>query len=266
MPQNLDSELIIKAHNLSAGYRDRIVWKKASFELKKAEFVAVLGPNGAGKSTLFRLLLSLQQPLTGELEILGGEPKKASRYIGYVPQRRGIDSETSLAARELIKLGIDGHKWGFSIHKSEIEQRIDQTLEMVDAKDLGSKSLGELSGGELQRIFLAQALIGNPKILLLDEPLANLDLRRETELVELVKKLAVDHQITVLLIAHDLNPLLPVIDSVIYVANGQVASGETNKILTSEMLTKLYQSPIEVLKDSMGRLVIVGARGAEHHA
>jgi zinc/manganese transport system ATP-binding protein len=260
-----NEDQIISAKKLAAGYGKTVVWKNATFSVVRGQFVAIIGPNGAGKSTLFRLLLGLQQPLSGHLSVKGQEPKKASRTVGYVPQRRGISSQTTLAARELVKLGFNGHKIGFNISKKAINKRVDEVLDLVDAKKLAEKSLGQLSGGELQRIFLAQALIGNPDILLLDEPLSNLDLRRENELVKLVKKLATDHNITVLLIAHDLNPLMPVIDSVIYVANGQVVSGETDKILTTEMLSKLYKSRVEVLKDSTGRLVIVGSHGAEHH-
>ena len=265
MPKNSDNKPAISAKNLSAGYNKRAIWQGANFSLGEAEFVAVLGPNGSGKSTLFRLLLGLQKPLKGKLELLGDEPKKASHYIGYVPQRRNIDSETTLAARELIKLGFNGDRLGINLGKKQADQRVNKVLDQVDARDLGDKSLGQLSGGELQRIFLAQALIGDPKILLLDEPLANLDLKRETELVQLIKRLATDRQMTVLLIAHDLNPLLPVIDSLIYVANHQVASGAPDEILTSQMLSKLYDSPVEVLKDSTGRMVIVGAREIEHH-
>ncbi|HEY4963732.1 MAG TPA: metal ABC transporter ATP-binding protein [Candidatus Saccharimonadales bacterium] len=260
-----DDDLIIKSKKLAAGYGKKVIWKNATFSVRQGEFVAIIGPNGAGKSTLFRLLLGLQQPLSGSLTVKDQEPKKASRTIGYVPQRRAISSQTTLAARELVKLGFNGNKLGFNLSKKAINQRVDEVLGLVDAKKLAEKSLGQLSGGELQRIFLAQALIGSPDILLLDEPLSNLDLRRENELVMLVKKLATQHNITVLLIAHDLNPLMPVIDSVIYVANGQVVSGETDKVLTSEMLSKLYKSRIEVLKDSSGRLVIVGSHGVEHH-
>jgi zinc/manganese transport system ATP-binding protein len=261
----MNLENIINANKLSAGYGKTTVWSNASFKVSRGEFVAVLGPNGAGKSTLFKLLLGIQQPLSGTLTVNGIEPKRGSSQIGYVPQRRGISSQTTLSAGELVKLGYNGHKLGFNLSNKHINTKIEEVLGQVDAKDLAEKSLGQLSGGELQRIFLAQALIGQPEILLLDEPLANLDLRRENELVLLVKKLAIEHNITVLLIAHDLNPLISVIDSVIYVANGQVVSGETDNILTSEMLSKLYKSQIEVLKDSAGRIVIVGSHGVEHH-
>ncbi len=258
------NKIVIKAVGLSGGYNKQAIWSNANFTIRESEFVAVVGPNGAGKSTLFRMLLGLQKPLEGELYVLD-EERNSNRLVGYVPQRRNINSETNLEARELIKLGLDGNRLGIGLNAKKAYEKVDHVLELVDATNLGRKSLGQLSGGELQRIFLAQALIGNPKILLLDEPLANLDLKRETELVDLIRKISTERKMTVLLIAHDLNPLLPIIDSLIYVTNHKVANGKPDEILTSENLSLLYDSRVEVLKDSTGRTVIVGAKAGEHH-
>lgn len=256
---------IIKAVNLTAKYGQRIIWKDANFELEAGQFIAVLGPNGAGKSTLFRLLLGLKDPSSGTLLLFNEQPRENAKLIGYVPQRRNIDEDTSFDVFDFVKLGLNGHKLGFSLISKRDNQKTEEALKLVDAYKFKNKALGELSGGELQRVFLAQALIGDPKILLLDEPLANLDLKRESELVKLVKKLSVDKRICVILIAHDLNPLLGAIDKVIYVANSQLVSGNVEEIITSKKLTQLYGSEIEVIKDSKGRLVILGAREVEHH-
>jgi zinc/manganese transport system ATP-binding protein len=259
------NQTIINAINLKVQYGNNIIWEDASFKVEKGEFTAILGPNGAGKSTLFRALIGLIPLVNGELTILGKNPKEARSMIGYVPQRKDISAQGSLLARELIKLGFNGNKWGFSLRDKEVNSRVDEVLELVDATDLSRKSIGQLSGGELQRIFLAQALIGDPQILLLDEPLANLDLKREAELVGLITNLAHKKSISVLLIAHDLNPLSSYVDRVVYIANKHFVSGDMDQVLNAKTLSRLYNSQIEVLKDSRGRRIIVGIGGDDHH-
>jgi zinc/manganese transport system ATP-binding protein len=120
-----------------------------------------------------------------------------------------------------------------------------------------------LSGGELQRIFLAEALVSEPDILLLDEPLSSLDIRRANELVQLVDKVVRSRNVTALLVAHDINPLLPYLDKVVYIANGKVATGEPKDVLTSERLTALYDVHVEVIRDSRGNVAIIGIE--DHH-
>ena len=173
-----------------------------------------------------------------------------------------------IEALEIVKLGLSGKRLGFNLPNQNKKERKEalKVLKVVGAEELAYRPLSTLSGGELQRIFLAQALIGNPDILLLDEPLASLDIKRENEFVKLIKKTADERNITVLLIAHNINPLLPVLDRVVYVANGHVAVGNPGDVLNSQSLTKLYNSPVEVLHDSHGRIAIVGAEeGAHHH-
>ncbi len=263
MPANA----VIAAQDLSAGYRSTPIWKGANFVIDKGEFIGLLGPNGAGKTTLLRLLLGQIKPINGTLSILGAKPKRGNSNIGYVPQRRYLDSESKIQAVEYVRLGLSGVRWGFSVGKNaKVElKRAHQVLKLVDAENLALKPLSELSGGELQRIFLAQALVSKPDILLLDEPLANLDIRRGSQLINLVSKIAKQENITIVLIAHDINPLLPVIDRIMYIANGKVVSGKIEDIVTNESLTKLYEAPIEVLRDSKGRLAVLGVEEAIHH-
>ncbi len=261
------SNIAIEAQNLSAGYNGRALWQAASFTIKRGEFIGVLGPNGAGKSTLFSLLLGLAKPLSGDLRILSRLPKRGNPRVGYVPQRRAIDREMRLEVLEFVRLGLSGTKLGFSWpHVAQTEKNMAlEALKRVDGSNLSHRSLGELSGGELQRVFLAQALISKPDLLLLDEPLANLDIRRENELVKLISQVARTEKVTVMLIAHDINPLLPVIDRLIYVVNGHLASGKIQEIVTTKGLSALYEAPVEVLKDSRGRLAVLGAEEAIHH-
>ncbi|HVH14705.1 MAG TPA: ABC transporter ATP-binding protein [Candidatus Angelobacter sp.] len=249
---------IITAETLSAGYQTNIVWRDANFAVNRGEFVAIIGPNGAGKTTLFRLLLGLQQPTSGSLRIFNAPPTRGNPRIGYVPQRHVIDSETNVESLELVRLGYSGRKWGLSIFSQNDRKIALDALTGVGAANLAHRPLSELSGGELQRVFLAEALASSPDILLLDEPLSNLDIRRERELLLVVNEVVRSRRVTALLIAHHINPLLPYLDRVVYIANGRIATGKPTEVLTSESLTGLYGTPIEVLRDSRGNLAIVG--------
>src|SRR5208337_874000 len=215
---------IITAENLVAGYPGNIVWRDASFDIDRGEFVAIIGPNGAGKTTLFRLLLGLQQPISGAVKIFDNQPTRGNPLIGYVPQRHLIDSEMNIESLELVRLGFSGKQWGFSLSKNDRKAAF-AALEAVGSLELAHRSLNALSGGELQRIFLAEALVSNPELLLLDEPLSNLDMRREKDLLQLVNDVVKSRNVTAFLVAHDINPLIKYLDRVIYVANGRVASG-----------------------------------------
>jgi zinc/manganese transport system ATP-binding protein len=256
--RELESSSAISADRVEVGYRDRTVWEDASFEVERGEFVAVIGPNGAGKTSLFRLLLGLNRPRSGSLTVLGAAPRRGNSKIGYVPQRHSIDHETHVAAETLVRLGISGTKWGPGFSGRAEREAAARALDAVGAGDLGPKALGSISGGELQRVFLAEALVGNPEMLLLDEPLSNLDLRRSRELVEVVHGLVRARGVTTLLVAHDINPLIECLDKVIYIAAGHVATGAPDAVLTSASLSELYGVPVEVLHDSRGNIVIVG--------
>jgi zinc/manganese transport system ATP-binding protein len=259
---------VIVARGLSAGYGDKTVWSGATFSIRKGEFVGVLGPNGAGKTTLFRLLLGLEQPKSGQIDLFGKKPHRGSGRIGYVPQRHSFDQDLAIETLEIVRLGACAGSWGFDLPKEARRERDNAltALRDVGAEHLAHRPLGQLSGGEQQRVFLAQALSGNPELLLLDEPLANLDIRRESELVHLIQGVVRSRGVTALLIAHNINPLLPVLDTVMYVANGRVATGTPGEVLTSETLSRLYDTQVEVLHDSRGRIAIVGAEeGHLHH-
>jgi zinc/manganese transport system ATP-binding protein len=262
VPQGTQST-IVEARNLSAGYPGKTVWQDANFTVDTGEFVAIIGPNGAGKTTLFRLLLGLQPPLAGAIRLFGSDPKRGSPKIGYVPQQHVVDEESHIESLELVRLGFSGKKWGFNPFSHEDTKAGLAALEGVGGIDLAHRPLAELSGGELQRIFLAEALVSSPELLLLDEPLSNLDMKRERDLLRLVDGIVRSRNVAALLIAHNINPLLPYLDKVVYIANGKVASGKPDEVLTSESLSALYDIPVEVLHDSKGNLAIVGIEG--HH-
>jgi len=259
----------IVADGVAAAYGDQLIWRNASFTVNTGEFVAVLGPNGSGKSTLLRLLLGLMAPAAGSLQVLGKRPHRGNADVGYVPQRRNIDRDLPVRGRDFVHLGIDGARWGIELgNNPTYHDRVDQAIKSVDAEPYADRPIGRLSGGEQQRLLLAQALAGRPQMLLLDEPLASLDLRNQIVIAELVSQLARANDLTVLLIAHDINPLLPVVDRVLYVAHGGVAIGKPAEVITTEQLSRLYDAPIEVLHDSHGHMFVVGleAESAHHDA
>jgi zinc/manganese transport system ATP-binding protein len=256
------NDAILDAKHVEVGYKDRRVWQDATFAVRPGEFVAVIGPNGAGKTTLFRLLLGLHRPSSGALRVFGAPPQRGNSRIGYVPQRHTIDYETHVRCFDLVRLGYAGHRWGFPLSGRRESEAAGRAIDAVGATELAEKPLSALSGGELQRIFLAEALVSEPRLLLLDEPLSNLDIRRARELVALVHHIVVERNVAALLVAHDINPLIPYLDKVIYVANGRVAVGQPSEVLTSARLSQLYGVPVEVLRDARGNFVIVG--GEDH--
>ncbi len=256
----------IVARALSAAYGSRAIWTNANFTVPAGSFTAILGPNGSGKSTLVRLILGLLPPASGVIEVLGEAPRRGNPRIGYVPQGSNFDPELSIRGRDFVALGVDGHKWGVRLAgRAQVENAVDNSIASVDARGYGDRPLGRLSGGEQQRLLLAQALIGRPQLLLLDEPLSHLDVRNQQAIVQLISAVARERQLTVLLIAHDVNPLLPHIDHVLYVAQGKLAMGEPDEIITSESLSRIYSSPVEVLRDSRGRVFVVGLEEEVSH-
>jgi len=242
----------------------RQVLSDVTFSLEKGDFTGIIGPNGAGKTTLLRVILGLIEPSGGRV-LVDGEPlhrktlhNKDRATIGYVPQKLVIDQDMPLRARDVVSLGLDGHRLGFGFPSRQRRELVDAALADVGADGYADARVGELSGGEQQRVLVAHALISRPKLLLLDEPLANLDLRSEQEIVTVLGKLAREHEISVLLSAHDMNPLLAVMDRIVYVANGQAASGPTDEVVTSEGLSKLYGHHVDVVRVH-GRVLVVAA-------
>ncbi len=234
-----------------------MILEDINMTINEGEFIAMLGPNGAGKSTLLKLLLGLYKPTSGTIKILGKEPRRGNNEIGYAPQHRTLEADVALRARDVVGFGLDGNKWGIGFPSTERTEKINEVLKEVDMLHLAEMSVGKLSGGEQQRLLIAQALLTNPKILFLDEPLSNLDITHGQAIVNLLTKIAKSRTITILLVTHDVNPLLSVITRVVYLANGHSAIGMPEDVITSKNLSELYGSSIEVV-NTKGRLFVLG--------
>jgi zinc/manganese transport system ATP-binding protein len=258
---------LLRLENIGVRLGGRQILSGVSFTVAPGQFTGLIGPNGAGKTTLLRVILGLTPPTEGRV-LLNGSPKTrhGGGLIGYVPQKLAIDQDMPLRARDVVGLGIDGNKLGFPLPSASRRQRITEALEAVDAESYADARIGELSGGEQQRVLIAHALIGRPKLLLLDEPLANLDLRSEQGIVSVLARLAHEQGIAVLISAHDLNPLLREIDTVVYVAAGRAAAGRTDEIIQSDVLSALYGSRVDVLHVNGRVLVIAGDEQQEPQA
>jgi zinc/manganese transport system ATP-binding protein len=249
---------VVSLEHVQVSLGGKVIQDDMSFSIEDGEYIAVLGPNGAGKSTLLKVLLGLIHPATGRVEVLGGAPGKRNAHIGYVPQFRAIESDMTLRGREVVRFGLDGNRWGIGLPSRARRERIDQVLREVDARELAEQPIGRLSGGERQRLLIAQALLTDPRLLLLDEPLANLDLSREQEIIGLVRRICRSRGVAVLFVTHGINPLLPDVDRVLYLASGKSAIGTPQAVITKERLSALYGSPVEVVK-ALGRVFVVGA-------
>lgn len=249
----------VQAQGLAARYGNRLVWSGCDLAIARGSFNAVLGPNGAGKSTLFKLLLGQLAPAAGSLTVFGARPGAGDPRIGYIPQTSTFDPEFSIRGREFVGLGVDGYRWGVPLMGGGEKWRVvDDAVDVVDAGGYVDRPMGLLSGGEQQRLLLAHALVGRPELLLMDEPLSHLDVRNQGSIVNVIARVVRDRRITVLLIAHDVNPLLPHVDNVLYIANGKTAVGPPAEIITSAKLSAIYSAPIDVLTDRMGRIFVTG--------
>jgi zinc/manganese transport system ATP-binding protein len=255
-PRAEQDVLTLEAVGVRLGGRQ--VLSDVSFSLRRGEFAGLIGPNGAGKTTLLRVVLGLLPPSGGRVLVDGDQHARSRRLIGYVPQKLVIDPDMPLRARDVVSLGLDGHRLGFGFPSRQRRGLIDQALADVGADGYPDARVGELSGGEQQRVLIAHALISRPRLLLLDEPLANLDLKSEQEIVALLGKLSREQEIAVLLSAHDMNPLLQVMDRIVYVANGRVATGSTDEVVTSAGLSRLYGHHVDVVRVHGRVLVVAG--------
>lgn len=240
-------------------FGQRTIWSGADFKLVAGEFVGVIGPNGTGKTTLLRVLLGQVRLAAGEVRVLGRPAGRGNPAIGYVPQRRSLASDLSVRGYDLVLLGLIGHKWGFGPASRAERRAVDEALEAVGASGFADQPVGLLSGGEQQRLLIAQALLTNPRLLLLDEPLASLDIKSQHEIVHLVEDIRVARHMAVMLVAHDLNSMLEMLDGIVFILDGKVEAGRVDQVVRSDVLSRLYDTPVHVHVSADGHRFVVGA-------
>lgn len=265
------SAAVVELDGLVAGYGDRRVLDGLDVTVEAGEFVAVLGPNGSGKTTLIKVLLGLLEPMAGSVTVAGEAPKRARHLFGYVPQHRGFERDLPLRGRDLVALGLSGTRLGLPFEGASRRKVVDEAIALVGASAYAASPIGMLSGGEQQRLRIAQALLGDPKLLLLDEPLLALDPGGQAAITQLINERREASQLAVLFVTHEINPILPMVDRVLYLVGGRAALGRPEDVMTTETLSELYGAPVEVL-DVGGRTLVLagdaelsGLLGHHHH-
>ena len=239
---------------VSAARGDDVIWSQGTFTIATGGIVGVIGPNGSGKTTLLEMILGLHPVATGRLTVLGAAPHRGNPRIGYVPQNYTAGIGEAIRCRDIVTLGRTGTRWGFGGRSGADRTAVDAALTAVSALDVAGRRVSQLSGGQQQRVAIAQALVGDPDLLLLDEPLANLDVRNQHEIVELLRDLHAARAVTILVVVHDLNPLLSILDGAIYLLDGHAHYGAIGDVVDSELLTHLYETPIKVVRTAQGDL------------
>jgi zinc/manganese transport system ATP-binding protein len=254
---------VVSARDLTLRFGTRTLWEDLSFELERGELLAVLGPNGTGKTSLVRILLGLLEPSAGTVTVNGKRPQEARTEVGYIPQQRIFERELALRGRDLVRLGLDGHRWGAGRLSPAGRARLDGALASVGAADYADAPIGRLSGGEQQRLRIAQALVSEPALLLADEPLLSLDLAYQQIITGLLDAHRRRAGTPIVFVTHDINPVLSIVDRVLYLAPGEWAIGTPDEVLTSETLSRLYDTDVDVLR-VRGRVVVVGTPDDQH--
>jgi zinc/manganese transport system ATP-binding protein len=255
---------VVELRGATVSYGDRCVLDALDLDISSGEFLAVLGPNGAGKTTMLKVLLGLVPLAAGTVTVAGRPPRKASRAVGYIPQQAGFDRDLPIRGRDLVGFGVDGHRPGLPLTNGRARAIVARAIESVGASAYANGPIGKLSGGEQQRLRIAQALVTDPDVLLCDEPLLSLDLAHQQGVSALINERREQAGTAVVFVTHEINPILPYVDRVLYLVDGRWAVGTPSEVLTSERLSALYGTPVDVLR-VRDRILVVGSDELHHH-
>ncbi|UFS58493.1 metal ABC transporter ATP-binding protein [Subtercola endophyticus] len=259
----LAGQPVLRLADASLAFGSRTLWSNLNLRVSAGEFIAVIGANGSGKTSLLKVILGQQELSSGTVEFLGAPVSRGNRRIGYIPQQKLADDGTPLRARDLVGLSLTGHRFGFPWPSRRRREQVDSLLDSVGATAYGNVSISHLSGGEQQRLRVGQALAGDPALLLCDEPLLSLDLNYQRAVSELIDAQRRERELGVLFVTHDINPVLGMVDRVLYLAGGRFRIGTPDEVLRSSVLSELYGSPVDVIR-SQGRVIVVGTPDGPH--
>jgi zinc/manganese transport system ATP-binding protein len=256
---------VLEIEHGALAFGNRTLWSGLDLAVQPGEFLAVLGPNGSGKTSLLKTILGQQGLSSGSVRLAGRPVRRGDRRVGYVPQQKLLAPGTPLRGRDLVTFGVNGHRFGLPISRAADRRRVDELLDDVGATEFGNRPVGTLSGGEQQRLRVGQALAGDPVLLLCDEPLLSLDLQHQRGVSELIDRRRRTHDTAVVFVTHDVNPVLDVVDRILYLAEGGFRSGTPDEVLRSDVLSELYGTPVDVIRNH-GRVIVAGVPdGHEHH-
>jgi zinc/manganese transport system ATP-binding protein len=253
-PETSKPEPALAFDDVSVVRGGRLIWSEGTFEVPVGGITAVIGSNGSGKTTLLQVVIGLIRVASGEVRVLGRSPGDATDSIGYVPQNYAAAAGNAVRSCDAVLLGLTGKRWGFARASAAERQRVDEILAAVGATSFAHRRLSQLSGGQRQRVAIAEALVGRPKLLILDEPLTALDLRNQREIVMLLARIREEFGVTILVVAHDLNPLLGVLDSAIYLLDGHAHFDVMDEVVDEALLSHLYGTSIQVVHTPQGDL------------
>jgi len=263
-PASGSSDPVLEFEGGELGFGDRTLWTGLDLAVRPGEFLAVLGPNGSGKTSLLKTILGQQRLDAGTVTLAGRPISRGDRRVGYIPQQKLISPGTPLRGRDLVTLGVNGHRFGLPISTRADRERVDELIMDVGAQAFANQPVGTLSGGEQQRLRVGQALAGDPLLLLCDEPLLSLDLQHQRGVSELIDKRRRTHNTAVVFVTHDVNPVLDVVDRILYLAGGQFRQGSPDEVLRSDVLSELYGTPVDVIRNR-GRVIVAGVPDAHDH-
>lgn len=259
------SQHVLEIQNATLEIEGNLLWEQLNLEVKHNEFIAILGANGSGKSSLLKAILGHLELATGRILLNGKKNRRGSRRVGYVPQHRQPETTMPIRGKDLLWLGLNGHRFGFWPPSKKAWAQYRHIIEAIDGRELQNQPISAMSGGELQRFRVGQAVISEPDLILADEPLSALDYSQQAAVAELLSRESKEHGAAVLFVTHDVNPILNMVDRVLYLAGGKFKIGTPDEVLTSETLSELYGTPIDVVRNQ-GRIVVLGAHdGHDHH-
>lgn len=230
---------MINISNLTVSYEGNTVLNNINLTIKKGSITGIIGPNGAGKSTLLKGMLKIIPTDSGNITVDGEDIEKARKKIAYVEQRSKIDLTFPITVKDVVLTGTYPKLGLFHSPKKKQKQKVMECLRKVEMEDYQKRQIGELSGGQLQRIFITRALAQEAEILLLDEPFVGIDIISENVIVNLLKELKNANK-TIVVVHHDLSKVIDYFDNLIILNSHLIDSGATSEVFTKENLHKAY--------------------------